>query len=96
MLARADPDPDHRGLWQWALRTPAGYMVGGPHLPAEPLTRAHTADIGRARQALSRQLRADRAVLADLLAHGEPAGAMARAVAVLEELQAALDAQLES
>ncbi|MEE2040902.1 hypothetical protein Q8791_27145 [Nocardiopsis sp. CT-R113] len=95
VLARATPDPDHPGLWQWALRTPTGYMAGGPHLPAESLTRAHTADVARARRALTRQLRADRAVLADLRAHGEPAGAMARAVAVLEELQTALAAQLK-
>ncbi|MGW8527038.1 hypothetical protein [Nocardiopsis sp. NPDC055824] len=94
VLTRATPDPDIPGLWHWALRTPTGYMVGGPHLPAELLTCEYPADVARARRALRRQLHTDRAVLADLLAHAEPAGPMARAVAALEELQAALDAQL--
>ena len=94
VLARATPDPHHAGLWQWALRTPTGYMVGGPHLPAETLTRSHAADVARARRALTRRLRADRDLLGDLIAHEEPVAAVSRAVAALEELQASLAAQL--
>lgn len=96
VLTRADPTPGHPGLWQWGLRTPSGYMVGGPHLPAEPLTRDHTADVGRARQMLTRRLHADRALLADLIEHREPASAVGQAVAMLEELEQNLSAQVRN
>ena len=46
--------------------------------------------MARARRQITRRLRADRATLAALLAHGEPAGAMAQAVAGLEDLQESL------
>lgn len=55
VLTRASADPDHPGLWHWGLRTPTGYLAGGPHLPAQALTRAHTADIARARRGLARR-----------------------------------------
>lgn len=94
VLTRVDPVPGHPGLWQWGLRTPTGYMVGGPNLPAEPLTREHTADIARARRALARRLRADRALLSDLLRFGDPVGVVAQAVTELEELEKSLSAQV--
>lgn len=94
VLTRVDPVPGHPGLWRWGLRTPTGYMVGGPNLPAEPLTREHTVDIARARRALARRLRADRALLADLLQEGGRVGVVAQAVAELEELEKSLNAQV--
>lgn len=94
VLTRCNPVPTHPGLWQWGLRTPTGYMVGGPHLPAEELTREHRADVARARRQLARRLTADRATLAGLLADDEPAGAMAHAVATLEDLHTTLHTQL--
>lgn len=94
VLTRVNPVPGHPGLWRWGLRTPTGYMVGGPHLPAEPLTREHTVDIARARRALARRLRADRALLADLLQEGGRVGVVAQAVAELEELEKSLNAQV--
>lgn len=94
VLTRCAPVPGHPGLWSWGLRTPTGYMVGGPHLPAEELTRVHAADVARARRQLARRLTEDRATLAALLDHGEPAGMMAHAVAALEELHTTLQTQL--
>lgn len=94
VLTRCNPVPTHPGLWQWALRTPTGHMIGGPNLPAEELTRDHAADVARARRQLARRLRADRATLAGLLADGEPAGAIAHAVATLERLSTTLNDQL--
>ncbi|MGW5880277.1 hypothetical protein ACWFMI_27395 [Nocardiopsis terrae] len=94
LLTRAAPVPHHPGLYQWELRTPTGHMVGGPNLPAQPLTREHTDDVARARRQLTRALRRDRALLTELVAHGEPVGAVARAVTGLEHLQNTLADQL--
>ena len=94
LLTRCAPVPGHPGLWSWTLRTPTGYMVGGPHLPAEELTREHRADVARARRQLTRRLSADRVTLAGLLVDDEPAAAMAHAVAALEELQDTLNTHL--
>lgn len=87
VLTRCTPIPGHPGLWQWVLHTPTGYMSGGPNLPAHPLTREHRGDVARARRQIARRLTRDRETLAGLLADGEPAGVMARAVAGLENLQ---------
>ena len=92
VLRQCTPIPGHPGLWRWVLHTPTGHMSGGPHLPATPLRPDHRADVARAHRQLTRRLRADRETLAGLLAHGDPAGAMARAVADLESLQASLPA----
>ena len=96
VLTRAQAVPGRPGLWQWTLRTPAGHMSGGPHLPAQPLVRAHTADVARARRQLSRVLARDRDTLAGLREFGRPLGVMPRAVAELEHMRARLTAQLNA
>ena len=60
------------------------------HLAAEPLRPEHRHDLARARRQLTQRLRKDRATLAGLLAHGEPAGVLGRAVARLERLEQTL------
>lgn len=97
LLLRATPIPDHPGLWNWALHTAQGsVMFGGPHLPAEVLTRKHTNDVARARRALTRQIRADRQTRDALIEFGKPAGVMRHKVDELEQLQESLTAQIHA
>jgi len=89
-LKHCTPIPGNPGLWRWVLHTPNGRMIGGPNFPAEPLRPEHRHDLARARRQLTQRLRKDRETLAGLLAHGEPAGVLGRAVARLERLEQSL------
>lgn len=94
VLTSCVPVPDYPGQWLWTLHSPTGPMIGGPHLPADVLTREHTADVRRARRQLTRRLSADRELLTSLIAHGDPVGVVGRSVARMEELQEILHEQL--
>src|SRR5699024_10580063 len=89
-LKHCTPIPGNPGLWRWVLHTPTGRMIGGPNFPAEPLRPEHRHDLARARRQLTQRLRKDRETLAGLLAHGDPAGVLGRAVARLERLEQSL------
>lgn len=94
VLTRAEPVPGHAGLWQWTLHTPAGYMLGGPHLPAQPLDRAHRSDARRARRQLARALERDRDTVAGLREFDCDLGVMPRVVAEWEHMRKRLNTQL--